>query len=359
MRPGSLFGEKEKLFVQKRETLEGVREEERMLRVHAFVRGAAIAATAAFTTLMTVHGAMAEDVNVRFSWKLKGEYGFFYLAQKEGLYEKAGLNVRFGEGAGAQAALGALIQGQEDIAVVPGIFAVTAIQKGMPVKIVALYQPAAPVVLISHADNPVKVPADMEGKSIASAVGETSTAYLGVFCAENKIECGKINKIQMDAQTRIPQFLQKKVDVVGVYRTSDLPVLKEKATEEFATLDLPEYGLKVPGLALVVSAEAVEKNAAKLREFLAATRQGIEHSKKDPQAATAALKAVWQAGPSDSVIQEQIEATSVSIEQPEGKPVGWVEETAITDALTLIASVEDIGEAKPTETFYSNELLSQ
>ena len=98
-------------------------------------------------------GAVAhasDDVNVRFSWKFKGEYAHMYLAQDMGFYKERNLNVRMGEGAGAPAALGALLQGQEDVVILPAIFAVSAIQKGMPVKIIALYHPKAPIVLISH-----------------------------------------------------------------------------------------------------------------------------------------------------------------------------------------------------------------
>ena len=73
----------------------------------------------------------ADEVKVRFSWKLKGEYAHLYLAQEKGLYASKDLAVRMGEGAGAPAALGALLQGQEDVVVMPAIFAASAIQKGM------------------------------------------------------------------------------------------------------------------------------------------------------------------------------------------------------------------------------------
>ena len=38
-----------------------------------------------------------EQVNVRFSWKLKGEYAAMYVAQEKGYYAREGLNVRLGE----------------------------------------------------------------------------------------------------------------------------------------------------------------------------------------------------------------------------------------------------------------------
>jgi NitT/TauT family transport system substrate-binding protein len=115
-------------------------------------------AAAAVLAALSVTAFAQDAVNVRFSWKMKGEYGPLYMAQEQGYYAKEKLAVRMGEGAGAQAALGALLQGQEDVVILPAIFALTAIQKGMPVKIVALYHPKTPLGIISFPDKPVKTP---------------------------------------------------------------------------------------------------------------------------------------------------------------------------------------------------------
>jgi len=330
-----------------------------MLQATGFIRSAAFAAATAFATLMAGQSAMADDVNVRFSWKLKGEYGFFYLGEQKGIYKDAGVTLKLGEGAGSQAALGALIQGQEDAVILPGIFAISAIQKGMPVKIVALYQPEAPIVLISHPEKPVNEPGDLEGKTIAHSIGETGTSYLDAFCEINKVDCSKVSKVQMDSQSRVPQFLQKQVDVVSVYLTNDLPVLEDRIGQHFPTLDMAEHGLAIPGMAVVASDAGIANKAETLKNFLAANAKAIDMTRNDPAAATAALMAVWQGGPSAKVVQQQIEATSESIHSPSGKPVGWIDEQAIADALKLIGSVEDIGEPKPLSTFYTNELLTQ
>jgi NitT/TauT family transport system substrate-binding protein len=309
--------------------------------------------------ILAVQGAQAADLNARFSWKLKGEYGFFYLGEKKDLYKDAGISLHLGEGAGAQAALGSLIQGQEDVVILPGIFAISAIQKGMPVKLIALYQPETPIALISHPDKPVKAPKDLEGKTIASSVGETGTSYLGTFCEINKVDCGKVKMVQMDSQSRVPQFLQNQVDVVSVYLTNDLPVLEDKTGVKYPELDMTKYGLDVPGMAIVASNDGIEKKADLLRKFLAANAKAIEMTKSDPAAATAALKEVWQPSPSDKVVQEQVEATSASIHSPSGKPIGWIDDKAIANALKLIATEGDIGEPKPVSTFFTNSLLTQ
>jgi NitT/TauT family transport system substrate-binding protein len=81
-------------------------------------------------------------------------------------------------------------------------------------------------------------------------------------------------------------------------------------------------------------------------------------TRSDPDAATTALKAVWQTGPSDSVIREQVEATSQSIPPATGKPLGWIEENTIAGAVHLIGNAKDVAAQKPLSSFYTNELLT-
>ncbi len=299
----------------------------------------------------------ADDLSVRFSYKLKGEYGFFYLGKERGLYKDAGLNVVFGEGASAQAALGTLLQGQDDVVVLPGIFALSAIQKGMPIKIIALYQPAAPTVLLSHPETPLNTPKDLEGKTIAAPIGETGTVYLGLFCEINDVDCSKVTKVQIDVQARVAQFLNKQIDVIAAYKTNDLPVLEARTGVKFSILDQAEYGLIVPGMAVVASDAGIARNSDQLKKFLKASAMAIEATRSNPQTAAKALKAAWPNGPATEVMLKQIEETSASIPEGDGKPVGWVNANAIADALKLLD--EPDAENDPADTFYTNDLLSR
>ncbi len=319
----------------------------------------AVAAIALLVAVISSSMALAaDDVRVRLSWKLKGEYGHLYLAQDRGLYAAKNLTVRMGEGAGSQAALGALVQGQEDIVIMPGIFAASAIQKGMPIKIIALYHPKTPVVMISHPDKPILKPQDLEGKIVAHAVGETGTSYLGTFCAVNKIDCTKIKKVQMDAQSRVSQFLQNQVDAVSIYRTSDLPVLEQRTGIKFPILDLAQFGLVVPGLAAVTSDAAIEKKPDVLKRYLAAVSEGIEATRRDSRAAANAIAKVWQVGPSVDVIEAQVRATIDAMVPEEGKPIGWVDAKLIEQAIELLKTEQAIDHPKPAASFFTNELLA-
>ncbi len=298
-----------------------------------------------------------EQVNVRFSWKLKGEYAAMYVAQEKGFYAREGLNVRLGEGAGAPAALGALLQGQEDAVLLPAIFALTAISKGMPVKLISLYHPSTPIALISWPENPVRVPKDLEGKVVATAIGETGTTYLDSFCKRNGVDCSKVKRVQVDAQSRVPLFVQHKVDVVSVYQTNDLPVLEEKQGTKFIVLEMDKNGLSVPGMALVSSDAIIAKKPDVLRKLLKAVGEGVVAMKKDPAEGANAIVKNWPGHPSLSSVTTQVKATADAIPTRPGHPVGWIDDKVIADALQLLKSTGEVDAPKPTDAYFTNALL--
>ncbi len=309
---------------------------------------------------MSAGSAVAQDqINARFSWKLKGEYVPFFVAQETGLYKNANLNVRLGEGAGAQAALGALVQGQEDIVILPGVFALSAIQKGIPVKLIALYHPRTPAALITFPDKAARVPKDLEGMTVAHSVGETGTSYLDAFLKLNGVDPSKVKRTMMNAQARVPAFIARNVDVVSVYQTNDLPIMMEKQTTKFVVMDMVEFGLSVPGLAMVSSDQNIARKPDALKRFLRATGDGVVEAKKDLPAATRAMRQTWPNAPSDHAVSEQIKATLGAIAAGGEHEVGWIDQKAITDALALLHSVGEIDEPKAPELYFTNALLTK
>ena len=298
-----------------------------------------------------------EQVNVRFSWKLKGEYAPMYVAQEKGYYAREGLSVRLGEGAGAPAALGALVQGQEDVVLLPGVFALTAISKGMPIKLIALYHPKTPVALISWPDKPVRVPKDLEGKSIVTAIGETGTTYLDSFCKTNGVDCSKVKRVQVNAQSRVPQFIQHQVDVVSVYQTNDLPVMEETQGTKFVVLEMDKNGLVIPGMALVSSDAMIAKKPETLRKLLKAVGDGVVEMKKDSSEAANMMMKNWSGHPSAAAVTAQVKATADAIPATPGHAVGWIDEKVIADALAMLKATGEIDAPKPTAAYFTNDLL--
>lgn len=312
----------------------------------------------AIATLLGLSGGHAqENFNVRFSWKLKGEYAPFYLAQQQGFFAKQGLKVRLGEGAGSEAALGSLIQGQEDVVIIPGIYAMSAVSKGMPVKIIALYQPKAPTGIVSHPDKPIATPKDLEGKTLAATVGDTTMDYLRVFCSENHVDCDKIKIVMMNVQARLPQFMNHQVDGMSTYWNIDLPQLEYSTKEKFVLLDMVKYGQIVPGLSVVTSNADIAQEPGKLKRFLHALNQGFDATKDEVKEAAEALRQAWQAAPPEELVETQVRLSNQTFPVLAGKPRGWVDDSVLKAALELLLKSGQIKQAQPINTYYTNDLI--
>jgi len=324
---------------------------------HRPTRVGATALVAAAVLAAPLAAQAQDDVDVRFSWKMKGEYAPFFLAEAMGAFDEHGLDVTLAEGAGSQAALGALIQGREDVVIMPGIFALSGIQQGMPVKMVALWHPRTPVVMITHPENPATEPADLEGMTVATAVGETGTTYLPQFCAINGINCDAIDTVLVDSQARVPQFLQGQVDAVSVYRSNDLPIIEAETGVDYPILDLGEFGLAAPGMSAVTSEALLEERPDVIARFIEAANAGIAAAKADPQRAAEAILDAWPEGPSLEIVTAQVEATVDAVPEREGEPLGYIRAEDIAGALALLETEEEFGEPMAPEAYFSNQLF--
>jgi NitT/TauT family transport system substrate-binding protein len=302
--------------------------------------------------------AQAPDkLTVRFTWKLKGEYAPLFVALDKGYYKAEGLDVDLAEGSGAQTVLKLLAGGNEKFGYGPAVSAAQAISHGLPVKVVALYQTRAPMGVISFPDVPLKTPKDLEGKKLAISVGETFGDMLGPFCRINHIDIDKIQRIQMDASARSTQFLTRKIDVMSVYLSNELPQLEKRVGVKFNLLSVSDFGLNLLGASMIVANAFAEQNPETVKKLLRASAKGYRDSMAAPKEA-ARLMAKYMKVPEDpDVLEQQVAATVVSTNAPQGKPLGWQDSVDWQSNLSLLKETGGIAELKDLGAYYSNDYL--
>ena len=299
----------------------------------------------------------AQKVTVRFTWKLKGEYAPLFVALDKGYYASEGLDVDLAEGSGAQTVLKLLAGGNEKFGYGPAVSAAQAVSQGFPVKVIALYQTRAPMGVISFPEVPLKTPKDLEGKRLAISVGETFGDMLGPFTRINHVDMSKIQRIQMDASARSAQFLTRKIDVMSVYLSNELPQLEKRAGVNFNVLRVTEYGLNLLGASMIVGEAFADNNATTVRKLLRATAKGYRDAMADPKHA-AGIMAKYMKVPEDpDVLDKQVEATVISTNAPAGKPLGWRESADWEANLSMLMETGGISEVRPLGAYYTNDYL--
>lgn len=296
-----------------------------------------------------------EKVVVRFTWKLKGEYAPLFVALDKGYFAAEGLDVDLAEGQGAQVVLRLIAAGTENIGYGPATAAAQAVSQGMPVTVAALYQTRAPMGVISFPDVPLKSPKDLEGKRIGTSVGETFTDMLEPFTKINKLDLSKITRIQMDNSARTGQFLSRKVDVMSVYLSNELPVLESRTKVKFNVLRVTDHGLNLLGASYYVGTDYAAKNPDTVVRLLRATARGYADAMKDPKGAAEIMNKHMKVKEDPDVLFQQVKATVDSTNAPAGRPIGWQSEADWKTCVDLLASTGAIKEVKPISQYYTNQ----
>jgi NitT/TauT family transport system substrate-binding protein len=310
-----------------------------------------------FAVVAPSAAAGEEPFKVRFTWKIKGQYAGLFMAQAKGLFAQQGLKVAMKQGAGGQAAMAGLLQGQEDVVVAPGAYVLSSVSRGMSVKIIALYHPATPLALFSYADKPVHVPKDLEGKKIATSF-DTFTNYIDVFCKKTAIDCDAVKKIRVNNNMQQPFFMDRQVDAFGGYLDVDWPLLQASTPSPLVYIDLTRYGMIIPGLSIIASDAVIAARPQALRRFLAAVGTATEMMRADVSEATDILMKNWEVAPSRKVIFEQIRSTADFIPTIPNRPVGWIEERTVVEALGILKETGEIQKLEPPDKYYTNTLLT-
>jgi NitT/TauT family transport system substrate-binding protein len=331
----------------------------------ANIKALKTAAAAALLATLTVaglprnvaYGQSLEKLTVRFTWKLKGEYAPLYVALEKGYYKAEGLDVALSEGNGAQNVLKALAAGNEKFGYGPAVAAAQAVSQGLPVKVVALYQTSAPMGVIAFPDTPLKAPKDLEGKRLAISVGETFGDMIRPFARVNNIDLGQVQLIQMDSSARTMQFLTRKIDVMSVYLSNELPQIEKRAGVKFNVIKVTDFGLSVLGSSMYVSNEFAEQNPETVKKLLRATAKGYRDAMANPKEAARIMEKRMVVPEQPDVLDQQVEATVVSTNAPAGKPIGWQTDADWQANLNLLKETGGITDIKPLNAYFSNAYL--
>jgi len=280
------------------------------------------------TSLAFAPAAHALD-NVTFGldWVAEPEYGGYYEAQAEGLYQKAGLNVTILAGGPQVNNTQLLADGRITFAIASNAFlALNFAQEGIPCEAVAAGFQKDPDVLIAHPGEGNDNFAELKGKPIA--VSSATRASWWPFL---------VSKFgYSDSQLRaygfsLAPFLTNPQDIQEAYVT-DEPYLVHQATGQWpVVMMISDAGFDGYASLIATTDKLVQTNPALVQRFIDASAQGWhDYLYKNPAPAFAAIKA---ANPdmTDGLIQygyQQLKARGI-VDSGDTKTLGLM---AMTDA---------------------------
>lgn len=205
-------------------------------------------------------------------WTAQADYGGFYQAIAEGLYEKHGLDVQLREGGPGINSAQLLAAKAVDFTLVQSNDAVINLRRaGAPVTAVAAYAQKNQQTLITHKGNGIQSLADMKGKPVMISTGSAATFWPWLR-AKYGFTDTQIRKFSFS----MAPFLSDPNAVQQGFITSS-EYLAEQQDSPITSFLLADYGYASYGVVLVVPEAWIKDKPAAVQAFVDASAEGWSH----------------------------------------------------------------------------------
>ncbi len=295
-------------------------------------------------------------LTLQTSWIPLVQFGGSYVADKEGYYEKNGVDVDILPGGPDVDSMAAVVSGQADIGMGNADTVARANEQGADLVIVAAGFQKNPLAILSSPDKPIADPKAMEGMKIGVPSGDE--AAQDAIVAANDVDASKVTSVPVGFD--VAPLVSGEVDGLWVFY-SEQPIAYEEATGKKGTVFLTaDYGLDVYAQVYAVKKETLEdpdKKAA-IEGFLKGEIEGWQAYVADPTEAVD-LTVNDYAKDGGLTVEEQTKQAELQMDllvTDETKEHGllWISDDGIQKN---IATLESLGITGVDESLFDTSLL--
>src|SRR5207253_2361641 len=130
----------------------------------------------------------------------------------KGYFAEQGLDVQILEGTGSGVALQLVANGQQPLGLIDAAVLASGVQKGIDARMVACMFQRSMWGILSPADNPLKQPADLIGKTIAVTPGGVAAVLFPAFAKKAGIDVSQVTLASLDPPSQPAALLSRRVD---------------------------------------------------------------------------------------------------------------------------------------------------
>jgi NitT/TauT family transport system substrate-binding protein len=306
--------------------------------------------------------ARADDkVTIRMDWVTGGYHAPFYVGVKRGYYKQQGLDVTVLPGNGSANVAQALGNGNGDLASVDGGTMMQLVSKGLPVKaVMGLFQ-RNPNGVVYRIDSGIKKPGDLVGKTVALSNGDAPSALLPAFAKATGLDLTKVNIVNTTPAAKNASVIAGNAQADVTFAFQGIALIEAQGVPA-ASLDYADYGVNVPGLAVIARLDYIKEHPDTLKKFVKATREAVEWTSKHPQEA---IDIMIEMNPG----QKFVAKTEVAVlegsfkllhsKHTEDQPIGVMSKQDWTEAQDLLAQYVGMTKIDDVDRYFTNEFAAE
>lgn len=317
----------------------------------------ALAAVVGLAAGLIASPAAAQKMNLLLDWAWLPYHTVFLTAEDRGFYRDAGLDLKIEQGRGSATTAVVVGQGGFDIGHINVTNAAQAIAKGVPLKVVAVYQHRSSASFIGMKDKvQLKGPESLKGIKIGSTPGGSDGLSLALFTKLNNIPKDSLNIVGLDGAAKRAALLNGVVDVVSGDSHAYAAILRGSGKEP-ALLLLADYGVPLLGFGFAVNEPFAKREPQAIKKFLAATKRGFDVAVDDPRAACAFIQSkVLIPGSVEQCVDYFMGLVTLS-QSPKDANWGRQSPDEWEKLVATLKSVDEIQGDKKSSEYFTNEFV--
>ncbi len=320
-------------------------------------RGIAVALGAAAIVMAPVAASAQERVRMLLDWGWLPYHSAFFLAQERGYFREAGIDLQVEQGRGSNTT--AILVGQRgfDIGHLNVTNAAAAMAKGVPLRVVAVYQHRTSASFVGIRGRVrLEGPRSLEGLRIGSTPGGSDGLGLSIFRRSNNIAERALNVISLDATAKTAALLTGQVDVVSGDSHAYQAIVRG-AGHEAEVMELASFGVPLLGFGFAVNETFAREKPNAIRATLAAARRGFADMAADPEGACTLIRSRVQIAGGPAQCLDYVTGL-IRLSTPPTDP-SWGRSTP-EEWEALISTLRGVGEIqgnRASSTYFTNEFL--
>jgi NitT/TauT family transport system substrate-binding protein len=197
----------------------------------------------------------------------------FFLAKEKGYYKDVGIDLTIVEGKGSSTTAQLTAAGQNDVGFINGSIALSFINKGAPLKIIAAPIQGNFMSLGFLASKNFKKPEDLIGKTIAVCPGCAQIPMLKAMLAKAKIPESKVKIINVDQSAHVSMLEEGKIDAAAGDPNS-ISIEMTHRGDKVSDMFFQDWGINLVNFVLAARTDKLKANPDLYKRFVAASLKG-------------------------------------------------------------------------------------
>ena len=317
-----------------------------------------MAAAVVVAAILAGPAAAQEKVSVRLDFAPWGVHAAMHLANQNGLFKAAGLEVDVQDGRGSGNTIQLVNAGQADVGQVQVGLLGAARAQGAALKSIATIMPKTDLCVLVDKTSPMTKAADLKGKTVVVFAASPWAPLIDPYLKAGGLnrETAKIDFV--DPAALWGTYIAKRAD--GLMSTASSAVPVAEASRPSKCLWASEAGLNFMSYGLVVKEDTLAKRGPMLKKLIETQQKAWEQIRKNPEDGVKAMLAARPDARLDPAVQRsQIVMSLDFFETPatKGKPIGW---QAAADWDATLKTLEGAGVVKPgwkADDYFTNALM--